>query len=64
LYHQKSKEMNTQSAIKFYENGMLKEIWAAVQILKKEKDQEILYTNCGLKINLEQLESINGIRFS
>ena len=56
--------MNTQSAIKFYENGMLKEIWAAVQILKKEKDQEILYTNCGLKINLEHLESINGIRFS
>ncbi|MEZ4799232.1 MAG: hypothetical protein R2809_05510 [Flavobacteriales bacterium] len=56
--------MNALSNIRFYENGIIKEAIAAIHALKKERDQEILYTRCGLKINLDQLESINGIRFS
>lgn len=64
LTHQKHLQMNALANIRFYENGMIKEAIAAIQALKKERDQEILYTRCGLKINLDQLESINGIRFS
>lgn len=56
--------MNSLANIRFYQNGIVQEAMAAIQSLKKEKDQEILYTRCGLKINLDQLESINGIRFS
>lgn len=56
--------MNSPANIRFYQNGIVREAWAAIQTLKKEKGEEILYTHCGLKINLDQLESINGIRFS
>lgn len=56
--------METTKRICFLENGILKEIRAVISYLKREQEKEILYTRCGKRIELDQLESINGIRFS
>lgn len=56
--------METPTQICFKEHGIIKEIKAVVSFLKREQNKEILYTRCGMRIELDQLESINGIRFS
>lgn len=64
LNHQKSMEMNRANIIRFYKNGVVNEIISAIRQLKKENNQEVLYTQCGERILLDELESIDGIRFS
>lgn len=56
--------METPTQICFTDNGILKEIKAVIAMLRREQNKEILYTRCGMRIELDQLESINGIRFS
>ena len=62
--YQTNKAMETPTQICFKEHGIMKEIKAVVSFLKREQNKEILYTRCGMRIELDQLESINGIRFS
>ncbi|MFN6378218.1 MAG: hypothetical protein ACK4WD_03020 [Flavobacteriales bacterium] len=56
--------MSAPKQIRFYDNGIVKELMTVISFLKRENNGEYLYTQCGQRISLEQLESINGIRFS
>ncbi len=56
--------MNRANIIRFSKNGVVNEIISAIRQLKKENNQEVLYTQCGERILLDELESIDGIRFS
>jgi hypothetical protein len=56
--------MTAPKHIRFYDNGIVKEMMTVISFLKRENNGEYLYTECGQRISLEQLESINGIRFS
>ena len=56
--------MSAPKQIRFYDNGIVKELMTVISFLKRENNGEFLYTQCGQRISLEQLESINGIRFS
>lgn len=47
----------------FLENGIPREITCAISQLKKENDGEILYTQNGFRIPLENLISVNGMSF-
>jgi hypothetical protein len=56
--------MDTNFNIRFQQEGLVTEIISSIRLLKRENNREILYTNCGLRIDLDHVESINGVYFS
>ena len=54
---------HSSSTIRFYENGLLREIAGAIRNLKKENNEEFLYTMCGSRISLNDILSVNGVIF-
>lgn len=52
------------SIIRFSEEGLIKEIASTVKVLRKENNEEVLYTTCGSRIALGSIVSFNGISFS
>jgi hypothetical protein len=51
------------TVIQFLENGILKEIQTAVHHLKRENNSEVLYTQDGSKIEVNNIVRINGYSF-
>jgi hypothetical protein len=56
--------MGTNFNIRFNQEGLVTEIISSIRLLKKENNREVIYTGCGLRIDLDHVESINGIYFS
>ncbi|MFN5620631.1 MAG: hypothetical protein ACK478_04960 [Flavobacteriales bacterium] len=52
---------HTNVILQFLENGMCKNIQARILKLQREQEQEVLYTQDGLRIPLDNILSINGL---
>jgi len=50
--------------IHFSNNGLMQVIECRIKTLKKEGDMEVLYTNEGHRIPLENLISMNGVSWA
>jgi hypothetical protein len=59
----KLKNMNN-ALIHFSNNGLMQVIECRIKTLKKEGDMEVLYTNEGHRIPLENLISMNGVSWA
>jgi hypothetical protein len=46
--------------LEFFDNGMIREIQSRIEKLQRENNTEVLYTQDGMRIPLENLLSING----
>ena len=55
---------NRQTIIQISEGGMVKEFITAIQFLKKEKGAEVMYTSDGQRIQIDDVISVNGVRFN
>jgi hypothetical protein len=55
---------NRQTIIQISEGGLVKEFIAAIQFLKKEQGTEIMYTSDGQRIHMDDVISVNGVRFN
>ncbi|MFN8699616.1 MAG: hypothetical protein ACK500_09320 [Flavobacteriales bacterium] len=55
--------MNTQAVIRFSDNGMEREVSGQIKALRRENNEEVLYTSCGNRIFVNHILSFNGIRF-
>ncbi len=49
--------------IQFLNEGQMHEVITKIVDLKKEKQEEIIYTECNQRIPLQRLISINGLSF-
>lgn len=47
--------------IRFFENGVIQEMQSRISKLQRENNTEVLYTQEGTRILLEDLLSINGL---
>ncbi|MFN5296074.1 MAG: hypothetical protein ACK5BL_11125 [Flavobacteriales bacterium] len=47
--------------IRFFENGVIQEMQSRISKLQRENNTEVLYTQEGTRIPLEDLLSINGL---
>lgn len=47
--------------LRFFENGMVREIQSRITKLQRENNTEVLYTLEGTRIPLDNLLSINGL---
>ena len=54
---------HTNVILQFLENGMCKNIHARIQKLQREHEQEVLYTQEGHRIPLDNILSINGLNW-
>lgn len=59
----KVEAMNTQAIIRFSDNGMEREVSGQIKALRRENNEEVLYTSCGNRIFVNHILSFNGIRF-
>jgi len=50
--------------LRFFENGMVLEIQSRISKLQRENNTEVLYTQDGTRIPLDNLLSINGLAWS
>jgi hypothetical protein len=50
--------------LRFFDNGMIHEIQSRVARLQRENNTEVLYTQEGTRIPLDNLLSINGLVWS
>jgi len=50
--------------LRFFENGMICEIQSRISKLQRENNTEVLYTQEGTRIPLDNLLSINGLAWS
>ena len=55
---------HTSSIIRFTDGGMVHEICARIAQLRKVNSREILFTDCGLTIDLNDLQSVDGVCWS
>ncbi len=55
---------HTSSILKFTEGGILQEVCARIAQLKKVNSREVLFTDCGKTIDLNDLHSIDGVCWS
>ena len=56
--------MNSKRVLIVHLNGLASEtLITAAMVLKKEDGREVMYTNCGQAILLENIMSVNGISF-
>ncbi|MFM1771421.1 MAG: hypothetical protein RLZZ71_563 [Bacteroidota bacterium] len=49
--------------IQFLHEGQMQELITKIVDLKKEKHEEIMYTECNQRIPVQRLISINGLSF-
>lgn len=49
--------------IQFLNDGQMHEVITKIVDLRKEKQEEIIYTECNQRIPLQRLISINGLSF-
>lgn len=49
--------------IQFLHEGQMQELNTKIVDLKKEKHEEIMYTECNQRIPIQRLISINGLSF-
>ncbi len=49
--------------IQFLHEGQMQELITKIVDLKKEKHEEIMYTECNHRIPVQRLISINGLSF-
>ncbi len=49
--------------IQFLHEGQMQELITKIVDLKKEKHEEIIYTECNQRIPVQRLISINGLSF-
>ena len=54
---------HTNVILQFLENGMCKNIHARIQKLQREHEEEVLYTQDGHRIPLDNILSINGLNW-
>jgi hypothetical protein len=47
--------------LRFFENGIIHEIQSRIATLQRENNTEVLYTQEGTRIPLDNLLSINGL---
>jgi len=47
--------------IRFFENGVIQEMQSRISKLQRENNTEVLYTQEGTRIPLDDLLSINGL---
>jgi hypothetical protein len=50
--------------LRFFDNGMIHEIQSRIARLQREENTEVLYTQDGKRIPLDNLLSINGVAWS
>lgn len=50
--------------LRFFDNGMIHEIQSRIARLQREDNTEVLYTQEGKRIPLDNLLSINGLAWS
>jgi hypothetical protein len=55
---------HTNVILQFLDNGICKKIQARIIKLQREHEQEVLYTQDGLRIPLDNILSINGLGWS
>lgn len=53
--------MTNPNVFQIIENGAIHQLKAGIARLKKEGNNEVLYTTCGQRILLENLISMNGV---
>ena len=59
----KNNPMNAQATIRFTDNGTERELSGMIKALRRENNEEVLYTSCGNRIFVNHILSFNGIRF-
>lgn len=55
---------HTNVILQFLDNGICKKIQARIIKLQREQEQEVLYTQDGLRIPLDNILSINGLSWN
>ena len=55
---------HTNVILQFLDNGICKKIQAPISKLQREQEQEVLYTQDGLRIPLDNILSINGLSWN
>jgi hypothetical protein len=55
---------NKNVILRFFENGMILEIQSRIEKLQRENNTEVLYTQEGTRIPLDNLLSINGLAWN
>jgi hypothetical protein len=55
---------NSNVILRFFENGMVLEIQSRIAKLQRENNTEVLYTQEGTRIPLDNLLSINGLAWN
>ena len=55
---------NKNVILRFLENGMILEIQSRIAKLQRENNTEVLYTQEGTRIPLDNLLSINGLAWN
>jgi len=56
--------MTNPNVFQFMENGVIHQLKAGIEKLKKEGSSEVLYTTCGQRIPLDNLVSMNGVSWA
>ncbi|MFN8776806.1 MAG: hypothetical protein ACK5XV_08575 [Flavobacteriales bacterium] len=52
------------ATIQFADNGRIRELAGRIKQMRKENNEEVLYTECGNRISVNSILSFNGIRFA
>jgi hypothetical protein len=55
---------HTSAVLKFSEGGIIQEVCARIAQLKKVNSREVLFTDCGKTIDLNDLLSVDGVSWS